>query len=136
MYKHRTAWTIIHFITYITLLTGVMCKLHTVTQNGHDAEKYRYFYYHKPHDFQTALLDLDYEIRISDTWNLMECSLECHNEIKCQSVNYREHLKGGGQCRLNSARSGDILSQGRPLVVNGNGTNYYEPLLIGKLMYP
>ena len=131
--NHLRLWTTVHLFCYITLLTGAMCKLHTYSVSGHNVEEYRFFYYHKPYDFQTALLDLHYEIRSSHVRSLIGCSMECHKEMKCQSVNYRRHLKSGGECRLNSARIGDILPQGKPLSVNG--TNYYEPLLIGKMYF-
>ena len=131
--KRCRFWNIFYLFCYITLLIGAMCKLDTHSVNGHDAERYRFLYYHKPYDFQTALLDLHYEIRSSHVRSLIGCCMECHNEITCQSVNYRKHLKGGGQCGLNSARIGDILPHGKPLAVIG--TNYYEPVLIGKLMY-
>ena len=134
--KRRRLWTIVHLLCYMTLLTGAICELDAHTVIGHNAdnaEKYRFLYYHKPYDFQTALLDLHYEIRNSHVRSLMDCSMECHKEMNCQSVNYRKHFQGGGQCRLNSARIGDFLPKGRPLAVNG--ANYYEPLLIGKFMY-
>ena len=103
----------------------------TVFADGVHAQE-RLYRFHNPFDYNTALIDVDYNLGTVGVSSIIECARQCSRESRCRPFNYKQQTQGG-LCQLNSKSFRQLAYSNPPAEVEG--FEYYQILPKGNHLY-